>query len=585
MSKSIKHLKYSEILVLNNEMDNSVQGTECKIAVISNIITSQLKEILECSLRLEGINAHVDLGDYDNVVQDSQRFADTSMNLIFWEAANLVDGLQYKANLMDDSTLEMLIGKVKSEIDLVFSNLEESSLVILNRFSSMTFNYARLNRDVFDEICDELNIYVKGNAPSNTKIVDIDRVISRVSVSKSIDLRYYYSSKALYTVEFFKEYSEYIKPVLLSALGRAKKALIFDCDNTLWKGVLGEDGAENLEMSSHSGYGVVFEEVQCLAKDLKNMGVILGLCSKNNPQDVDDVLMSHPDMVLKDDDLAIKRVNWDDKLSNIEDISRSLNIGLDSLVFVDDSDFEVNYIREGLLDVVVLQVPSRLHEYPVMMREAFDRFYQMSSASEDARKTLMYKAQQHREGHRHGFGSLVEYLESLELKIKVHINDSSIIPRQAQMTQKTNQFNLTTKRYTESDISRFIESDRYMVFAFDASDKFGGYGLAGLAILGIERDKWRADIDTFLMSCRVIGRNIEYAFFDFILAHLKKLDIHTIHATFRPTAKNSQVEGFYDDLGFKLIDSNDKEKKYIINVDEYMKQVHHFIEVRDATEN
>ena len=418
-------------------------------------------------------------------------------------------------------------------------------------------------------VCSELNEYLQQKVSSNIIFIDIDKVLAKVSIDRSVDLRYYYSSKALYTIEFYREYSNYIKPVILSAAGKSKKALIFDCDNTLWMGILEEDGFNGIKMSSNTDYGVVFEEVQSVAFELSKKGILVGLCSKNNSQDVDEVINNHPDIKLRDENIIIKKVNWNDKVENLKSIAAELNIGLDSLVFIDDSDFEVNYIRKCLPEVTVLQVPSKAHEYPRMIRENIMLFYNISESEEDIQKMQMYKEQRQRETLKSNFKSLEDYLKSLDLKLTIFINEKSLISRMAQLTQKTNQFNLTTKRYTETDMEKFLESDEYRVFAFESKDKFGSYGVTGLAILKLYLKEKIAEIDTFLMSCRVIGRNFEFAFFDFLVSYVNSSDIQSINARYIKTLKNEQVRDMYENFGFELISRSDNEKKYFLNPASY----------------
>jgi len=563
------NLRYSKILKMNKEIQSSLRGNKYEIVVLSNIIVSPIKEILEYPLRVQDINAYVKFGDYDNILQDSKKFKDSNLIIIFWELPNIVDGLQYKANLMDEVEVINLISKVKSEIDFVISNFKETSLVLINKFSSLIFNYQNLKQNNFDSIAKELNRHLEQKTSLNIILIDIDKVIAKISVEKSVDLRYYYSSKALYTIEFFKEYSYFIKPIILSSNGKSKKALIFDCDNTLWKGILGEDGYDGIEMSNKTRDGIIFEEVQSIALDLSKKGILIGICSKNNPKDVDELIDNHPDMKIKEENIAIKKVNWNDKVANLKAIAKELNIGIDSMVFIDDTDFEVNYIKKYLPQVTVLQVPSKLYEYPRVLRENLGILYNISESDEDLKRIQMYKEQRQRESLKNNFETLEDYLKSLDLKLNIFVNDNELIPRIAQITQKTNQFNLTTKRYTEIDIKHFIKSDDWKVFAFDVEDRFGKYGVTGFAGVKINMNEQKAEIDTFLMSCRVIGRNIEFAFFDFIISYLNNLHISSIYGEYIKTLKNEQVKEFYESLGFKTIFNSEDRKNYELKVADY----------------
>jgi FkbH-like protein len=578
----MKELKYSEILRLNKEIGETLESKPYKISILSNIIVHQIKEILEYQLRTGGINANVVLGDYDNIVQDSLKYKESNAVLIFWELCNIIDGLQFKIDLFDARQLNEIFEKTKSEIDLVLKNLGKTSLVLLNVFTSLSFSTSARRKTKLEELADQLNQYLADNIPVNVRLVELDKVIASIGVEDSFDYRYYYSSKALYTVNFFKSYAEYVKPFIMSVNGKAKKALIFDCDNTLWKGILGEDGYDNIEMSPRTKDGLIFAEIQSIALALNKQGILICLCSKNNPEDVDKVIKSHPDMQLRDKHITINKSNWSDKVSNLREIAQELNIGLDSFVIVDDSKFEVNLIRELLPEVTVLQVPERLYEYPKLLRENSGLFYNLSFTDEDHKKIEMYNQQAKRESSRNEFTDIENYLASLELNMTVYQDEDSIIPRMSQMSQKTNQFNLTTKRYTEGDIKNFIDDDSANVFAFSVADKFGDSGITGLCIIIFNDKNQTAVIDTFLMSCRIIGRNIEYAFIDYLVDILKSNKINEIQAKYIKTQKNGQVKTFYDKCSFRLTDSNESVRNYTLVVSEYKPRLVNYIEVLDG---
>ena len=564
----MRDLKYTEILKANKTLGETMSGrTPYKIKVLSNIITSQLNEILEFVLRSEDINASATSGDYDNIVQDSKKYASWEAIVIFWELSNLVDGLQYKADMMSSEEADNLIEKTKSEIDFVFGQLANAPNVIFNKFSSLVFSHSSIAENVFDKICHALNGYVYANLPANFTLIDIDRIFARLSIARSVDFRYYYSSKSLYSLEFCKEYSRFVAPVILSLLGKTRKALIFDCDNTLWKGVVGEDGVDGIHLSAKNKNGNVFEEVQHLALALSKKGVMIGLCSKNNPEDVDEVFLKREDLALKSKDIVIKRVNWNDKVTNLREIASALNIGLDSLVFIDDSSFEVNYIRQDLGEVTTLQVPEKLYDYPALLRDNLGLFYKKSNTEEDANRTALYRTEENRKMEREKFATLDQYLSSLQLSMQITVNDESHIERAAQLTQKTNQFNLSTHRYTDAELRRFISSGKYKMYLFSVADKFGDYGVTGMAL--VARDNKEAVIDTFLMSCRVIGRNIEVAFLNFILTNLRAEGIDAVLAEYAGTMKNRQVESFYDDYGFSVRGTGNNEKSYFLDLHEH----------------
>jgi FkbH-like protein len=564
----MKDIKYSEILKINKSLYENLSDESYQIKVLSNINTSQLNEILEYTLRTNSVPAIVESGEYDNIVQDSLNCSGFNLVIIFWELSNIVNGFQYKSELLEESQLSKLIKELELNIEFVLKNIKKSSLVIINKFSALSFSNNNLRKTNIEKLATTLNEVLLDYVGPNIKIVDLEKVIAMTGINDSLDLRYFYSSKALYTIKFYKNYVEFIKPLILSTNGLSKKALILDCDNTIWRGILGEDGFDAIEMSPETAHGSVYSEVQSIVLSLKKQGVLIGLCSKNNYEDVVEVIANHPDMQLRENHISILKVNWNDKAANLREISNELNIGLDSMVFVDDSSFEVNLVKENLPEIKVFQVPKNIYDYPSMMNMCQNLFYSLSTTDEDSNRVDMYKQAEKREKNKESFTSLVEYLSSLQLEIFLHKDLLSVIPRLSQMTQKTNQFNTTTKRYTENDIEKFIKDTNVKIFAFTIKDKFGSYGITSLIIVN-KIEEYRANLDTFLLSCRVIGRNLEFALMDFIINSLKKENIKLIEARYIKTLKNQQVSRFYDSCCFSRTDFNEDETTYRLNIGDY----------------
>ena len=525
-------MKYADILFNNRLLEKKLGSINFNISLLSNIVLNQAKDIFEYYLRKNGIYAGLTLGEYDNIVQDSFKCENKDTVIIFWEPANFIDGFQYRANNFNDIEIDELIEKLKKDIQLTLSNLKEVPIIVFNKFSSLVFNSKNLSKNNFDIVCEELNQFLLELNQKNLLIIDIDKVLSRVGLFESIDFRYYYSSKSLYKAAFLEEYINYVLPIFLNKTGKTKKALILDCDNTLWNGIVGEDGLDGIKMSSETKEGVVFEEIQEIVSALAKKGIIVGLCSKNNPNDVDEVISNHPDFRLKDDDIVIKKINWVDKATNLYDIANELNIGLDSLVFIDDSNFEIELIKQKLPNVTTIQRPVKLSEYP------------------------------------------------MDLAINVSKDDEKSIPRISQLTQKTNQFNFTTKRYSESEISNFMGEENFIVFSISVKDRFSDSGLTSVLIIEIQ--KKTAIIDTFLMSCRVIGRNIEYSIMDHLVKYLSSLEIDVINATYIESPKNGQLKGLYEKLGFTLIEQTSTELFYQLNVNEYKPHQKNYITVNNG---
>ncbi len=569
----MRDIKYSEIIKLNKILGVNFKeknSKKYKISILSNIMVHQSKEIGEYSLRKNDIYAEIDIGNYDNLVQDSENIDKSDAIIIFWELCNIFDGIEYKIDLISEKKYGELIKKVKKEIELIFNNIQLVPLVLINRFSSLIFTQDELNNFRLKKLELTFNKFLEkySSKYKNIKIIDTDKILSKCGIENSVDYRFFYASKTLYSINFFKFYFNSIAPIFKAANGKIKKALILDCDNTLWKGILGEDGFENI---------IINKEIQYYARKLSRRGILIGLCSKNNYEDVENVLNNHKEMVLKNKDIVIKKVNWIDKVTNLKSISNELNIGLDSIIFMDDSDFELNLIRKGLPMVEVIKVPNKNHELPILFNYLNRIFYNFIETSEDKKKTLLYKAQIERDNYKNESTNINEYLINLRLKIKVYFNNEKLISRMAQLTQKTNQFNLTTKRYTENDLEIFLKDTQQIVIAINVSDMFGDYGIVGLIIIKYKESI--AEIDTFLLSCRVLGRNIEFRLMDIICNKLKNLGIKRLYGKYQKTKKNIQVSDLYERFGFEIKSSYKDTLNYELILNNYCHSNFDYIKV------
>ena len=575
----MEELKYFEILKKLGQLREDQGESKLKISLLSNIIVSQLTELLEYALRAEGIPATVRAGNYDNIVQDAGALSDDEIVIVFWEISNLTDGLQYKADHLSVERKNALIEKTAGEMSLVFESLGNNKLVLFNEFHAYPFVARVTDSSGLGELAQKMNAWLRANVPAGFRLIDTGLIIGKIGFEQSFDIRNFYSSKALYSIGFFREYVRQTLPYILSATGKTKKVLVLDCDNTLWKGIVGEDGMDGIRMSAGDKAGLPYHAVQHKISFLAKNGVIVCLCSKNNPEDVDAVLSGHPDMVLKDDQIVLKKINWNDKASNIREMARELNVGLDSFVFVDDSEFEVNLVKSELPEVKVFRVPEKTYRFPALMDDIATLFYKPVITKEDKSKTAQYKAQVKRSSSRKAFGNIDEYIRSLEIRLKIHINNHALTERMAQMTQKTNQFNLTTKRYTEQEIKNMLNSGNWALYALEVSDKYGDSGVTGLAI--VNNNNGIAVIDTFLLSCRIIGRNIEYRFMDEIM---KNINADIVQAQYIKTMKNVQVSDFYEKTGFLLKENTEDVKHYEIKKDAYRKnKKYNYIKVTYGT--
>jgi FkbH-like protein len=296
---------------------------------------------------------------------------------------------------------------------------------------------------------------------------------------------------------------------------------------------------------------------------LEKNGVLICLCSKNNTADVDHVF-DDIETPLKKEQIILKKVNWKEKVENIKEISNELNIGLESIVFVDDSPFECEAVRSQLPQVTVYQVPNNLSDYPYLLGEIKKIFLSGGIDATSENKTQQYKQRAEAEKVKASFETKEEYLNSLELEVKIDKNALVSISRISELSLKSNQFNLTTRRYSEGQIKDLMNSKNSMVYSFFVRDKFGDAGLTGVIIIR-KKDKV-ANVDSFYMSCRVIGRGVESSIWEKIINDLKEEDIEILEAEYIPTLKNQLVKDFYNTLGFIEKDSFSEIKLYEINL-------------------
>jgi len=356
------------------------------------------------------------------------------------------------------------------------------------------------------------------------------------------------------------EYIRFLKPLK----GLNRKCLVLDLDNTLWGGILGEDGIDGIKLGN-TYPGNAFVSFQKEILNLYNKGIILAINSKNNETDVMEVFNKHPDMILRTKHFASWRINWQDKVQNMIEIAEELNIGLDSIVFIDDSPVERELMKTNLPDVLTVDMPSDPVKYCSILRELTD-FEILSFSDEDRKRGEMYHSQIERKKLQESSASLEDFYRSLDMKIVINLADSHSIPRISQLTQKTNQFNLTTKRYSESDIQSFTESSDYRVFYVRLFDKFGDNGIVGVSVLKKNNEiEW--EIDTFLMSCRVLGRTVETAFLSFITDVVKKEGAKLLYGIYIPTKKNQPALDFYKLHGFKILEHSSEQTKWILDVE------------------
>lgn len=342
----------------------------------------------------------------------------------------------------------------------------------------------------------------------------------------------------------FVDLSEKLLGYAVAASGTTKKCVVVDLDNTLWQGILGEDGINKI---------IINKSLQEYLIDLFNKGIILAINSRNNHDEALNAIETHPDMILRKKHFAAWRINWGDKVSNMLELSKELNIGIDSFAFIDDDSFQQNLVIEALPEVAVIKAQN--HNELNNFLKSYAGFHTFGLTHEDIRRGQMYVEERERRELKTKLKSLDDFLKELNVRTEITKVDENSLARSAQLTQKTNQFNLTTRRYSEEQLNYFLEKNGF-AWTISASDRFGDYGVIGLAMVEVLPEKWR--VDNFLLSCRILGRGVEKHLVDYLFAEAKKSGVKNIVAEYSPTSKNVQAENFWDELGFDLIEKDDK---------------------------
>ena len=393
----------------------------------------------------------------------------------------------------------------------------------------------------------------------NVQVIDFGAFLKQYAASEWIDWKFYHLSQMVLNPRLSGDFKKWFAAQERARALQRKKCLVLDLDNTLWGGVLGEEGISGIQVDGDYP-GKAFHYWQEGLKELGREGVILAICSKNNQADVEELFRVR-EMPLKLEDFACMRIDWNDKAANIRAIAEDLNIGLDSMVFVDDNPTERELIRQQLPMVAVPEWPSQPYELPAFYLQLVREYFAVYTLTdEDKKKTEQYRQNASRAQAQAQFTNMEDFLRSLEMELTIAEATDVTIPRIAQMTQKTNQFNLTTKRYTEDDI-RAMLTDGAKIWTLAVRDKFGDNGITGLMIVAKE-----GEVDTLLMSCRVLGKGIEEAFVKTVLG---RLEMPVLHAKYIPTEKNGQVAEFWNRIGMRELE-NEKVKEYearIANLD------------------
>lgn len=422
--------------------------------------------------------------------------------------------------------------------------------------SSFTFQVRKLNYELMRLSQQYQNLF----------ICDIAALQNKLGRDQMFAANVYTSTEMILSMDALPYVASRVMDIVCAVKGQFKKCLILDLDNTVWGGVIGDDGLEGIQLGHGLGIGKAFTEFQMWVKKLKQRGIIICVASKNNEETAKDPFEKHPDMLLKLDDIAVFQANWDTKVDNIRTIQQILNIGFDSMVFLDDNPFERNMVRENIKGITVPELPEDPAEYLEYLY-SLNLFETASYSNLDKDRTKQYQVEAQRVSLSKTFTNEADFLKSLNMVSVVSGFTKFNTPRVAQLSQRSNQFNLRTVRYTDADIEALANDPNVIDLSFTLEDKFGDNGLITVIIMK-PLDKETLFVDTWFMSCRVLKRGMENFTLNTMVERAKAAGYKKIIGEYLPTPKNKMVENHYTGLGFSPIEGA-ATAQYVLNVDEY----------------
>ena len=590
------NISFAEIQEILNKA-NIEHLSKLNISILRNVTVEPIIPYLKFLAYKIGFAADIRMGDYDNIVQESLGLKegilkkDTDCVLVFMKLENLSWNLARNFSALAAEDVKNEVMRIQETITNVLAGIRKQTdgMILWHGFELPLYP----GLGIWDSqipvgqtvVITELNKFLRTSLRSvpNAYFVDLNLCLARVGGMTFYDDRYWHIGRAPYSREALCEIASEDFKFIHSLKGKSKKCLVLDCDNVLWGGIIGEDGISGIHLGK-TYPGSPYYEFQQEVLNLYNRGILIALCSKNNAEDVWEVFRSHPNMAIKEQHIAAAEINWEDKAINLKRIAANLNIGLESLVFVDDSEFEVNLVRRVIPEVTVLHFPKdKSVEYRNILGSC-GLFDTLTVSVEDRERGTMYKAEANRKKLQGQVPDLITYMKSLEMVIEIKFSDDFTLQRIAQLTQKTNQFNLTTRRYSEAEIKKYMEAADVDVLSLRLVDQFGDSGLVGVCI--IKYIGQRAVVDTFLLSCRVLGRGVEDVFIIQALKMARQRGCEEVIGEYYPTVKNAQVKDFYQKQGFEPFSqpTNDSEQRFIFPMNQsiseepsYFKEIRSFV--------
>ena len=554
----------SEYIGLSKKIDNSNYSKKLKVALLSSFTLNGLNEILHVKCSDMGVRYQSYISGYNqynqellNPESDYYKFCPDITFLILDIRNFLGDNFHNFHILSDDAKKEFAKEKI-NHLENIIQNFEKNSnskLVITNfNIPSYSPNGIIESKIKFGlhEMIEKINNSLRDISKTHNSIYvyDFNQFVSKHGEKNIFDYRQFHLGDIQITFNFMPYFGYELMSYIKSITGTNRKCIVLDLDNTLWGGVVGEDGFDGIELGQTAN-GKAFVDFQKELLSLWQQGIILAINSKNNFDDAMKVIHEHPEMILREKNFASIQINWNDKAQNLLQISDEINIGLNSIVFFDDDKLNQTRIKQEFPEVLTIELPEDPSEFSPLLKELND-FNVLQRTDEDTKRGQMYTEQRKRKELEKSVSNLDDFLKELDIKVKMKKSNEFLIPRISQLTLKTNQFNLTTRRYQEEEIKNFSSNTKFIVGCAQVLDKFGDNGITGVYIIKKNDKSWL--IDTFLLSCRIMGRGVENAILSQILLDAQKNGIDEIQAEFIPTQKNQPAENFLSDFGFKKQD-------------------------------
>jgi len=528
-----------------------------KVSILSNINTDWLVQDLgQDHLVYQPVGEGNWAGDLIDAGSPMHEFSPQAVFVIL-DGHELVRGCQSRPEVAAalDEALDCIEGFVRrnssppcfvANLDLPHHAISSLNALRIERFAETRW-WAAL-----DQLCQQFE---------SCYLFELKELIEREGRGKFYSPKLMYAGHIPYSIRGHQLIAERIRQCVRAVAGQRRKLLVVDLDNTLWGGVLGEMGTDGIDLGDRDA-GACYQDFQRRLKELKATGAVLAIASKNSASNVQDVFDRHIHMVLSRDDFVAKRIDWNLKPDNIRDLVADLNISMDAVLFLDDSPLERQFAKEQLPDLVVPEFPQDAAQLSDWLRKIyFEHFLALDITTEDAQKTELYQGNLYRDSLRRGVKTYQEFLKSLDTVVTVRHAEPADARRVAQLTQKTNQFNLTTRRYSEAEILDRIDDENSWVMVGEVEDRFGPSGQVSVVI--VSRDGHTANLDTFLLSCRVMSRFIEDSILTAVEDFLVSQEVTAIEASYLPTPKNEPVQKVLERLGYTVTsESPDGSKSY-----------------------